>query len=155
MPLNRPPFDSSRLFSAIANFLYSGDRYMRGDAFPNPGVDVPERRLRTLYEGRKIGYTGEETRRHVDFRGPQGKAVAERATGPEGVDLPTVKPEDSPQELAAAEVEAAAEQLARKHSQTELFNKASGLAGATKSLRKIELARLLVKSGRAGNDGDS
>lgn len=155
MTLSLPPFDPSRPMSAMRNFLYSGDRYLRGDPFPAPGVEVPERKLKQLYETRFITFTGEETRRQIDFRGPQGKAVAERSTSAEGVELPTTKPEASPQEKLAAEQEEAAEKLERKHSHAELLRMASGLAGARKSAKKIELARLLVRSGRAGDGGDS
>lgn len=155
MPLNRPPFDPSRPMAAITNFLYSGETYLRGDAFPHPGLDLPdERKLRRLYDSRKIGFSGEETRRKVDFRGDNARAVAQRATSPAGVSLPTTKPEPTHAEQLATDQEAMAEKLVSKFNKTELFTKASGLAGVTKTSQKIEIARALVKAGRAG-DGDS
>jgi hypothetical protein len=154
MPAILPPFDPSRPMVAIINFLYSGDRYLRGDPFPNPGVEVPTLKLKQLYQIRKIFYEGEATVTRVPDLGPGDKSVAERANKATGVELPTIKPEPSDAMQAEQDLDAAAEKLAKANTKDALLKKASGLAGVTKDLTKPQIARELIKAGRA-DGGDS
>lgn len=152
MAANLPPFDPSRPMAANQNFLYSGDRYLRGDPFPNPDIEVPLLKLKQLYQIRKITYA-EDVSRKAKLR-PEDKSVAERATGSQGVELPTLKPEQSEAEKAAEELDAAADKLAKASTKDALLKKASGLAGVTKDLTKVQIAAALIKAGRA-DGGDS
>lgn len=133
MPISLPKFDPSRPFVASRNFRYSGDIYQRGDAFPNDGVVVNERKLKQLYETRYIFYAGEETVKAIPPRSPgeRRKAAAVKAT------------EETP-------ISDAAKAYANKRGNTHevLFKAASGLEGVTKSMTKARIAQALIDAGR-------
>jgi hypothetical protein len=134
------PFDASRDFKALRFFRYEGQIISRGDPFSLVGV--PERKARTLYETRHIGYADEDQVRQIPPKPPVPPAQA-----PAG--------EDGGDQLSAEDREALIEKAKKAHTHDELFAKASGLAGVTKDQTKAEIAAALVDSGRIKPDGDA
>lgn len=152
MPTYLPKFDASRQFSASTFFRYEGQLYTKGEAFPAPGVEVPLRKLELLYKGRKIYYMGEETARQIPYQGPAARAIAQRAAGADGVELPTIKPEPTELEQENDAKAALAKKLENAHTHDELFKKAIGIKGVRKAMTKAEIAKAIVDAGRA-DDG--
>jgi hypothetical protein len=137
MPVHLPKFDSSRDFVAQRNFMFDGQRYMRGTAFPNDSCT--ERKLEQLYETRHIGYAGDEQVKQIPPRSPRERAARERLAE-RGVDT---------------SLDARADALQKKHTRSAL-EKLGGpdmKAELAKLPNKTEVAKALIAAGKAGDDG--
>lgn len=137
------PFDPTRSFKAAQNFLYDGDRYIRNDPFPNPGVEVGPRRLKQLWQVRKIAYDDEQLVRTIPEPAPKDRGVRPEKPGRKAEDLL----------VAATEAETAVKALVDGNSKADLLKQAEGLEVPAKAT-KTEIAELIVKAGRH-NGGDS
>lgn len=139
-----PKFDPSRSFVASRVFRYDGQIYERHAPFPLEGVDVPERKLRQLFENRFVGYDEDKADqvRPLQTRPPRERAQRERTA-----DTQRRGEADDVRPVPSEEAKA----LAKKHNHEKLFAKASGLAGVKKDWTKAQIAQALIDSGRAAD----
>lgn len=151
MALHLKKFDPSREFVTAAAFRAAGVAWGKG--FPFEKDSVNERTLKLLYEQRKLVYADSDlaskllTRTHV---------AADRAamSSAANTSRPAKALQDNPDVVDEAQTKADAEdkavdKLVKGNSHAQLLKKASGIAGVKQNHKKADIARALVRHGRA------
>lgn len=151
MALHLAKFDPSKDFVTAAPLRAAGKAWGKGFPFDKNSIDP--RTLRLLYEQRKLVYAdGPEAERligrihNIAARTPA--AVPE--VWPGLAKALGTNPDQVENSKAEAETEAAAvKRLVDGNSHAKLLEKASGIAGVKKSMKKAQIATVLVRHGRA------
>lgn len=140
MAVNLKPFDPAREFKALRFFRYDGKIIERGDPFDI--ASVPDRKARTLYETRFIGYADEDQVRQYPPKPPAQPADQAPRTGKAGGDD---QPELTREELI--------KKLTNRYKLDTLVKAAKGLKGLSEKPTKAELVAALLDAGKASADG--